>query len=132
MKDSNPFVGPYADTEPPIQSNVAVGNITSNSATITWKTYENASSQVIYGNASGYYPLQSAVYDIGQGTMSHTVILTGLTPGATYHYRINSRDAAGNLASRADATFTTAGAGSSGSEGTLSDAATQGGGNAIR
>jgi len=40
---------------------------------------------------------------------SHSVTLSGLTPGTTYHYRVNSHDAANNLASLADATFTTAG-----------------------
>ena len=109
VKDNNPFSGPYPDTEPPIESKVAVGNVANNTATITWKTYENANSQIVYGLASGRYQQQSAVYDSGQGTMSHTVTLTGLTAGTKYHYRVNSRDAAGNLASLADATFTTSG-----------------------
>ena len=109
VQENNPFGGPYPDTEPPIETQVAVGNVTSSTATITWKTYENADSQIVYGFAGGYYPLQSAVQDSGQGTMSHSVTLVGLTPGTTYHYRINSRDAAQNLASLADATFTTAG-----------------------
>ena len=109
VKDNNTFGGPYPDTEPPIETQVAAQNVTANSATITWKTYENADSQVVYGVVGGYYPLQSAVQDSGQGTMSHSVTLTGLVAGTTYHYRINSRDAAGNLASLADATFTTPG-----------------------
>jgi hypothetical protein len=110
VKANNPFSGPYPDTEPPIESNVAVKSITNNAATITWKTYENANSQIIYGAASGYYPLQSPALDGGLGTMSHTVTLTGLKAGTTYHYRVNSRDGAGNLASLADATFSTTGA----------------------
>lgn len=109
VKDNNPFSGPYPDTEPPIETKVAVSNITNSTATITWSTYEHANSQIVYGVAGGYYPLQSAIYDSGPGTMSHSVTLTGLTAGTTYHYRVNSRDAAGNLASLADATFTTAG-----------------------
>ena len=32
----------------------------------------------------------------------HRVTLTGLKPGTTYHYRVNSHDAAANLASLAD------------------------------
>jgi hypothetical protein len=119
VKDNNPFGGPYPDTEPPIESKVVVGNITNNTATITWTTYENSNSQIIYGVVGGYYPLHSAVYDSGQGVMSHTVTLTGLTAGTTYHYRINSHDAANNLASLADATFTTTGRGSGGGGGTL-------------
>jgi hypothetical protein len=39
---------------------------------------------------------------------SHSVNLTGLTPGTRYHFRVKSRDAAGNLRNSADFTFTTA------------------------
>jgi hypothetical protein len=109
-KESNPFVGPYTDTEPPIQSRVTVGNITNSTATISWKTYENADSQVIYGSSNGYYPSNSPLLDGGGAMkMTHSVTLTGLKPGTTCHYRVNSRDAVANLASLADATFTTTG-----------------------
>lgn len=128
VKDNNPLSGPYPDTEPPIETKVAVGNTTSSTATITWTTYENANSQVIYGVAGGYYPLQSSVYDSGQGTMSHSVTLTGLAAGTTYHYRIDSRDAANNLASLADATFATTGGGSNGGGGTVNGGGTITGG----
>lgn len=108
IADNNPFVGPYSDTEPPIEMQAALLNITQSSATITWKTYEPADSQIVYGVISGYYPLQSVLLDTGAGMKQvHSVTLTGLTPGTTYHYRINSHDAAKNLASLADATFTT-------------------------
>ena len=109
VKDSNPFNGPYPDTEPPIETQVA-SSVTDTTATFTWKTYENADSQVVYGYASGYYPMQSVLLDTGNGgVMSHSVTLTGLKPGTTYHYRIDSHDAAKNLASLADATFKTTG-----------------------
>ncbi len=125
VKDNNPFGGPYPDTEPPIESKVAVGNITNNTATISWTTYENANSQIIYGTVGGYYPQQSAVYDSGQGVLSHSVTLTGLAAGTRYHYRINSRDTVNNLASLADATFTTTGSGSPGGGGTLKNPGSQ-------
>ena len=112
--ENNPFAGAYPDTEPPIETQVAVSNLKDTTATVTWKTYENADSQIVYGVSGGYYPLQSGLQDSGQGTMSHTVTLLGLTPGTTYHYRVNSHDAARNLASRADATFTTTGGTSGG------------------
>ncbi len=116
VQDNNPFAGPYPDTEPPIETQVAA-NVTDTTATFTWKTYENADSQVVYGFASGYYPQQSVLLDTGGGTTSHSVTVTGLQPGATYHYRIDSRDAAKNLASLADATFTTAAGGNNGGGG---------------
>ncbi len=130
VKENNPFNGQYPDTEPPIESKVALNNITNSTATITWTTYENANSQIVYGAANGYYPLHSTLLDAGQGTMSHTVTLTGLTAGTAYHYRVDSRDTAGNLASLGDATFTTSGTpgagGTLGSPGTK-DAGTQSG-----
>ena len=39
---------------------------------------------------------------------AHAVNLTGLTPGTTYHFRTKSIDAAGNIGSMHDLTFTTA------------------------
>src|SRR3989454_4435858 len=39
---------------------------------------------------------------------AHTVSLTGLAAGSLYHYRVKSKDAAGNLAVSSDAVFTTA------------------------
>jgi hypothetical protein len=110
MKDNNPFGGQYPDTEPPIETQVNVVNVTNSTATITWKTYENADSQVVYGLGTGYYPWKSALLDGGAGMrQTHSVTLTGLNSGTTYHYRVDSHDAANNLASLADATFTTTG-----------------------
>jgi hypothetical protein len=49
---------------------------------------------------------------------SHSVSLSGLAASATYHYRVRSKDAAGNLASSGDQTFTTtAGSGGGGGGG---------------
>src|SRR5207249_8859104 len=52
-----------------------------------------------YGSAS--------VLDASRVT-AHTVTLNGLTAGTLYHYRVKSKDAAGNLAVSPDAVFTTA------------------------
>jgi hypothetical protein len=41
---------------------------------------------------------------------SHSAALSGLTAGTLYHYRVKSRDAAGNLATSTNFTFTTAAA----------------------
>src|SRR4029450_10301370 len=38
---------------------------------------------------------------------SHSVAVSGLSPSTTYHYRVKSKDAAGNLATSGDLTFTT-------------------------
>jgi hypothetical protein len=87
---------------PPQITAIAVSNITATSATITWTTDELADSQVDYGSTSSY----------GLTTMldptlvtTHSVSLIGLTNGATYHYRVKSKDAAGNLATSGDNSF---------------------------
>src|SRR5207244_2856178 len=38
---------------------------------------------------------------------SHSVTLPGLSPQSTYHYRVISRDGAGNVATSSDKTFVT-------------------------
>ena len=40
---------------------------------------------------------------------SHFVTLNGLAPNTTYHYRVRSTDAYGNVGASTDATFTTPG-----------------------
>ena len=92
------------DTTPPLISSIAVSNLTGTSATITWRTDEPADTQVEYGTSTSYgsqTPLDSAL------ATTHQVTLSGLKPATTYHFRVKSRDAAGNLAVSADQTFTT-------------------------
>jgi hypothetical protein len=95
------------DTTPPVVSNVAVSNVTSTSATVSWTTDEPSTSEVQYGPTASYG--QSA----GNATLvtAHTVTLSGLQPGTTYHYRVVSVDAASNEGESADATFATAATG---------------------
>ncbi len=94
---------------PPFEiSNVASSNITSTGATITWQTKRKgspvpATSQVEYGLTVRY----------GNRTLldktlvsEHRVLLTGLTPSKTYHYRALSR-ASDYLVKSKDFTFTT-------------------------
>jgi hypothetical protein len=105
---NNPYSGPYADTEPPIETNVTVQNITAKSATVTWTTYELADSQVYYG-LTNQYGSQSQLIDTGgNGKTSHTITLKSLKSKTTYHFQVRSHDAANNLAASADFTFTTA------------------------
>ena len=83
------------------------------SARIDWSTNEPASTQVEYGPTNAYGSLQPAAPADdptgGQslGIVTHSVVLTGLTPNTTYHYRVKSMDKAGNLAVSEDKTFTT-------------------------
>jgi hypothetical protein len=74
-------------------------------ARIFWGKYEPASTQVIYGPTTSYG--SSSPLDPTMVT-AHAVNLTGLAPGTTYHFRTRSIDAAGNIGSMHDLTFTTA------------------------
>ncbi|MBI3299878.1 MAG: fibronectin type III domain-containing protein [Elusimicrobia bacterium] len=97
--------GGSSDTTAPVLSGVAASGIGQNSATIAWTTNEPSDTQVEYGPTSSYgsaSPLAAAQ------TTAHSAALSGLSAGTVYHYRVKSRDAAGNLATSANATFTTA------------------------
>ena len=95
------------DTAPPVISNIQATNITATSAVITWITNEAADSQVEYDLTTSYG--SQTVLDVDRVT-SHSASLAGLTASTAYHYRVKSKDAAGNLATSADQTFTTAAA----------------------
>jgi chitodextrinase len=93
------------DTQPPVISSVASSGVTSSGATLSWSTNEPADTQVEYGTTITYgnlSPLNSAL------TQSHSVTLSGLGANTTYHYRVKSKDAAGNPGVSGDYTFTTA------------------------
>ena len=107
-----------ADTTPPAISNVASSGVTASGAIVMWTTNEASDTQVEYGTTTGYGSASSL--NTGMVT-SHSVGLTGLTASRLYHYRVKSKDAAGNLAVSSDFTFTTsAGSGGGGSDVPLS------------
>jgi hypothetical protein len=92
------------DTIPPIISNIAVINITENSATVTWQTNEPATSKIEYGLTTSYELGTITSADL---VLSHSIPLSGLTPDTLYHFRVSSTDAAGNPATSDDQTFRT-------------------------
>jgi YD repeat-containing protein len=92
------------DVTPPVISAVSASAISSSGATVSWTTDESSDSQVEYGPTVAYgssAPLAAAL------VTSHSQTLSGLAPNTLYHYRVKSRDAAGNLATSADVTFLT-------------------------
>src|SRR5215510_9162868 len=97
--------GPPPDTTPPVISAVNSTGVTSNGATINWTTNEPADSRVEYGTTTAYG--SATTLDTNLVT-AHSQALTGLSPNTLYHYRVNSKDAAGNVAVSADFVFTTA------------------------
>jgi hypothetical protein len=93
------------DTTPPVLSLINAGAITNISATITWGTNESATAQIDYGLTAAYGSSTTLIATLSN---SHSVALTGLAASTAYHYRVKSADAAGNLATSGDLTFTTA------------------------
>jgi hypothetical protein len=88
------YVASYgSDTTAPAISAVKDSAAVTGTGTVTWTTDEAADSKVVYGTAAG--ALTSSATAPGSVT-SHSVDLTGLTPGTRYFYRVQSADPAGN------------------------------------
>jgi hypothetical protein len=92
------------DNAPPLISAVSASAVSSNTATISWTTDEAAYSQVEYGPTTAYGQAKALNAKL---VSSHRVRLRGLSVSTLYHYRVKSKDAAGNLAVSTDQTFRT-------------------------
>jgi 5-hydroxyisourate hydrolase-like protein (transthyretin family) len=90
---SDDFTFTTPDTTPPVISDVAASNTTATEATITWTTDEPAESQVEYGTTASYGQITTLDTNL---VINHSVVLTGLTSGTTYHYMVKSRDTQGS------------------------------------
>ena len=104
LQISNDFTFTTADVTPPTISAVTSSNVTGTGATISWTTNELSTSQVNYGTTTAYgstTPLDPTL------VTAHSINLSGLAAGTTYHFQVVSKDAAGNLALSVDMTFTT-------------------------
>jgi hypothetical protein len=89
------------DPNPPVLSEVNVVPTTS-SATISWKTNEPATSAVAYGLTTAY---ANGTVSNPASTLTHSIGLSGLSAGQTYHCRVTSQDVDGNSTSSADIVF---------------------------
>jgi hypothetical protein len=88
----------------PTISFVSVGDITTNSATVSWTTDKPAMSQVSYGLKATYGSLSA--FNASPVT-THSIILTALTPGTKYNLAALSANSMGQVGTSANATFTT-------------------------
>lgn len=91
-----------SDTVPPSISDI---NVKTNRTTaeISWKTNEPSISWIVYGTTTNYgKEIKTTTY-----TTSHSITLTELIPGTTYHFQIKSKDSTGNIGTSEDRTFTT-------------------------
>ncbi|HVQ43946.1 MAG TPA: Ig-like domain-containing protein [Candidatus Saccharimonadia bacterium] len=93
-----------ADTTPPVISGISVSGVNPNGATVSWTTSEPATSQIEFGPTTAYG--SSTTLNSSLAT-AHTQVVPDLASATTYHYRVKSADAAANLATSADNTFTT-------------------------
>jgi phosphodiesterase/alkaline phosphatase D-like protein len=92
------------DLVPPSLTGIQAVANSDTSVYIAWTSGKLADTQVEYGPTTAYG--SSSTLNPAMVT-SHSVLLTGLTPGALYHYRVKSRDMCGNLGISADLTFRT-------------------------
>ena len=98
------FTTPSSTSSNPPQISGVNAAPSQNSATITWLTDKPADQQVEYGTTTAYG--QSSALGTTLST-SHSITISGLSSGTTYNYRVKSRDAAGNLSTSSNFTFTT-------------------------
>ena len=119
--DNNPSAslsfesGTAPDTQAPIITGVASSAVTDNGAVIVWATDEPSNSTVEYGTTAAY----GSVKNDGAMVTGHRIVLTGLAPATTYHFRVSATDGFENGPSTsgldanpsADFEFTTAGGG---------------------
>ena len=89
----------FNDSTAPIITNIAAQGM----GIITWETNEFATSTAIYDVA--------IVVDMVEitdplFTKQHRVVLTGLTPGEEYNYRVRSMDRSGNTSTSSEYSFT--------------------------
>src|SRR5437867_84504 len=92
------------DVTAPVISAGTSSSTTSSSTTIGWTTNEASDTQVEYGLTTAYGNTTSLKTSL---VTSHSQALSGLARNTWYHYRVKSRDAAGNPAVSGDFTFKT-------------------------
>ena len=94
-------------TVPLVTSSVSVSNIGYSSATISWNTNGDATSQVSYDTVA-HADIADYADSVTDDTLVtvHSIPLTGLSSGITYHYRVKSAINSDEAVS-ADYTFTT-------------------------
>jgi len=85
-------------------SNVNIGDVGEDSATITWVTDDDTDAAINYGLDTNF----GEVRDPALGK-THSLSLEGLTPATTYHFRVISTDKSGNKSATAGYVFTTGG-----------------------
>ena len=108
------FAAPWACCSPASELSILAINVTTNndtSVTITWATDKDATSQVLYGETISYgtaSPATAPDHMVAANLdKEHSITITGLTAGTTYHYQVKSTEATNVSGTSADRTFNT-------------------------
>lgn len=94
------------EPDDPAISELEATNIQATQATITWLTDEYTDSLVEYGLAPSTYSWTAHETEYAG---SHSITLSGLTPGTRYYYRVSGTDRCANSATSAEDSFITQG-----------------------
>ena len=92
----------------PVISSVGTTGVTASAATVTWRTDVTSTSQVDYGTSASYGTTTTLDSTL---VTSHSVTLSGLLSGTTYHYRVRSKNSGGTESVSGDFAFATSSGG---------------------
>lgn len=95
------------DTAKPVISSITTQNVGSTTATINWVTNENSNSKVYYGTSSPLNLGSASTSSNSSLVTNHSLNLSGLSASTTYHFVVESKDAANNTATSSQQSFTT-------------------------
>jgi hypothetical protein len=90
------------DARPPEMAPPTVAVVRTSEAKIKWKTPAWGDATVEYGPTTRY----GATERTRRHARTHRLVLHGLTPGGTYHYRVTSRQTDGDVTVSRDFVFT--------------------------
>jgi hypothetical protein len=99
------IISEFKTADAPYIAEVNISNITLTSALITWKSTSVAQTNLNYGKDATYGTTE--LESSGSGTTSHSIALTKLDTGTTYHFKIRGADTDGNDLVSDDYSFST-------------------------
>ena len=95
------------DTTAPSVTAISASNVGTSTAIISWTTNENANSKVYYGTTTPLNTGTASSKSDNTLMTSHSLALTGLTPGVAHYFKVESKDAANNTTLSSETSFTT-------------------------
>jgi len=92
---------PIEKAQPPIISEVKIEERSQNEVTISWKTDQEADSTIEYGLTSDY----GLITTDEKLTKEHSLIISGLSPGTVYYFKLKNRIATDEESETENLTF---------------------------